>query len=676
MISTRTLLACFVAALFFAAAPAMAQNPDPGDPGYEEWKQGLVDPGLTTVPPGANEVLRTKNIAVSDAPSSESFGGGLLVPYANDGSWVVLPKNDDGSTGLLPLPFTFELYGSTYNNVCVNNNGNISFDGCVSSFSSTGFPSNNFIMVAPFWADVDTCDPGDSCTGEVAYKQTMLDGQTVFVAHWEEVGYFFENESLRNTFQVIIADGATLPGGNNVCFSYGDMNWTTGDASSGTGGLGGIPATVGANRGNGVDFFQYGRFNQDGTAYDGPGGNNDGVDFLDDGQICFNTGGEGTSNVPPVVVSEPDSPIMVAAGDPIDFTIEFIPPEVDQTIASVDVSYTGGIGTSDVACSTTFGPNGGVTEVTCSGSIDAGGMYSVLVEATDTGTPAQSTTSTVNIVVEGMEEPEGCSDDLVISDFSGSSDFFRIRNVGTTTVTLDNCAFVATYQDVYYSTSFSEGFFTLAPGEQTVELSPGNILRDAFSGLALVDRAGVSPGTSIPDIQPDIVASLVYLSGDVVYGFYHRDEASFQAQCADYVPTRYGTLALEQCATPSRGDGSGEDGRVTYTHAEMTDMALEEIGQTVATGTEVLPTASSLSAAYPNPMSQHGVVTVELAEAADVRVEVYDVLGRAVATLMDAPAEAGRYALALDASSLAPGAYLVRLTANGFVQTQRVTVVR
>ena len=42
--------------------------------------------------------------------------------------------------------------------------------------------------------------------------------------------------------------------------------------------FGGTPATVGANQGNGTDFFLVGRFDQAGNAYDGPGGANDGVD--------------------------------------------------------------------------------------------------------------------------------------------------------------------------------------------------------------------------------------------------------------------------------------------------------------------------------------------------------------------------------------------------------------
>ena len=64
-------------------------------------------------------------------------------------------------------------------------------------------------------------------------------------------------------------------------------------------------------------------------------------------------------------------------------------------------------------------------------------------------------------------------------------------------------------------------------------------------------------------------------------------------------------------------------------------------------------------------------------ETTDVRVVVYDVLGRAVAVLLDETVEAGQYEAVLEASTLASGTYLVRMTAGAeFVATQRLTVVR
>jgi photosystem II stability/assembly factor-like uncharacterized protein len=90
------------------------------------------------------------------------------------------------------------------------------------------------------------------------------------------------------------------------------------------------------------------------------------------------------------------------------------------------------------------------------------------------------------------------------------------------------------------------------------------------------------------------------------------------------------------------------------------------------------PEAASfrLGAAYPNPTRGAATVPVVVPEAAEVRVTVYDVLGRAVATLHDGRLAVGTHGLAFDAGKLPAGVYAVRVTGDGFTATRRVTVVR
>ncbi|MEL6770608.1 MAG: T9SS type A sorting domain-containing protein [Bacteroidota bacterium] len=80
-------------------------------------------------------------------------------------------------------------------------------------------------------------------------------------------------------------------------------------------------------------------------------------------------------------------------------------------------------------------------------------------------------------------------------------------------------------------------------------------------------------------------------------------------------------------------------------------------------------------AAYPNPTPGRATLTFGLAEAAPVRLAVYDLLGRAVRRL-DGPRAAGTHALSLDLSRLPAGVYVVRLEIGGRIETQRLTVTR
>src|SRR5690606_36477380 len=73
----------------------------------------------------------------------------------------------------------------------------------------------------------------------------------------------------------------------------------------------------------------------------------------------------------------------------------------------------------------------------------------------------------------------------------------------------------------------------------------------------------------------------------------------------------------------------------------------------------------SLAPATPNPFTERTTLRASLPEAGPVLLAVYDVLGRRVATLIDAPMAAGRHEARFDASDLPTGPYLVRLHAAG-----------
>src|SRR5690606_35474269 len=67
-----------------------------------------------------------------------------------------------------------------------------------------------------------------------------------------------------------------------------------------------------------------------------------------------------------------------------------------------------------------------------------------------------------------------------------------------------------------------------------------------------------------------------------------------------------------------------------------------------------------LGAPYPNPARGAAVVPLVRAEASDVEISVYDVLGRRVAVLAEGRVEVGSHRLAFDASMLPAGIYVVR----------------
>jgi hypothetical protein len=84
----------------------------------------------------------------------------------------------------------------------------------------------------------------------------------------------------------------------------------------------------------------------------------------------------------------------------------------------------------------------------------------------------------------------------------------------------------------------------------------------------------------------------------------------------------------------------------------------------------------ALAAPAPNPSTASATVAVEVERAQELRVVVYDVVGRAVATLHDGLAPVGTLRLTLDSGSLPAGAYLLRAAGEAGTVSQRLTVTR
>jgi hypothetical protein len=89
-----------------------------------------------------------------------------------------------------------------------------------------------------------------------------------------------------------------------------------------------------------------------------------------------------------------------------------------------------------------------------------------------------------------------------------------------------------------------------------------------------------------------------------------------------------------------------------------------------------LPTSYGLEQNYPNPFNPRTVVSSQLPVASNVKLIVYDVLGREVAVLVNERRPAGSYQDTFDASGLASGIYLYRMMAGNFVQTKKLVILK
>ena len=91
---------------------------------------------------------------------------------------------------------------------------------------------------------------------------------------------------------------------------------------------------------------------------------------------------------------------------------------------------------------------------------------------------------------------------------------------------------------------------------------------------------------------------------------------------------------------------------------------------------EEIAVSFSLSQNYPNPFNPSTTIKYSVPQVSEVSLKVYDVLGREVATLVDAQQAQGTYQVNFDASNLASGMYIYTIKAGSFVSSKKMLLMK
>jgi spore coat protein A len=109
-------------------------------------------------------------------------------------------------------------------------------------------------------------------------------------------------------------------------------------------------------------------------------------------------------------------------------------------------------------------------------------------------------------------------------------------------------------------------------------------------------------------------------------------------------------------------------------HPNAVAMAFQGAGAQMNTSN--MPESYALEQNYPNPFNPTTQIRFAMPEEGAVKLEVYNVKGQVVATLIDGVAPAGEHTVRLDATGLSSGVYFYRLTAGNFTQTKKMTLMK
>ena len=256
--------------------------------------------------------------------------------------------------------------------------------------------------------------------------------------------------------------------------------------------------------------------------------------------------------------------------------------------------------------------------------------------------------------------PPGCRDGLYISDFDAdqgaagnerddTGEFIVIEHLRDLAVGLGDCALVffdAMSERSYFAMQLSGN---LDAGDAHLVGNPGvpgadqtfadATLQNGPDAIVILDRpaASVPNGSTVASVVNDVVASVIYISDDNVF-------------------------AQLPAVAKQRGD-------------------LATLLRAAAVAGHVAPLSFSLEANYPNPFNPSTIIPFSIAEDAHVKLEVFDVTGRLVSTLVDGPMVAGTYRVEwtgrnLGGHAAAGGAYVYRLRAGQYSHTRAMLLVK
>jgi hypothetical protein len=214
-------------------------------------------------------------------------------------------------------------------------------------------------------------------------------------------------------------------------------------------------------------------------------------------------------------------------------------------------------------------------------------------------------------------------------------------------------AYVADYRIRMYDhtvdTSAALFFWPPAPMNFTVR----NITEDHAVRVLFTDLNG--DGTISP------YDDLIILEKDSLGGPVLTWELFFQGLAVP-VPPAAGDLFMLKILKP-------------FTRNDLYEFRALSVGW-VAVSPTAAPVEFGLEQNYPNPFNGISNFAFRIPEAAVVRLQVFDLLGREVVTLVNEGMTPGAYVVRYDATGLASGMYIYRLTAGGMALTRKMLLMK
>ena len=234
--------------------------------------------------------------------------------------------------------------------------------------------------------------------------------------------------------------------------------------------------------------------------------------------------------------------------------------------------------------------------------------------------------------------------------------------------------------EMYKLKSASEGMLVYPTGSMLGRLTEGyaNVIDDAFDYSSYENNGSIIVSVSVDDVEvgsSDILTAFIdgeirgqvnpqlfplsneYVFGLMVYGNENTDNINFEY----YSHANGKTYMLNHSIVGFESD------MIIGSYVEP---------YTMDDSSDILPSAYSLDKAYPNPFNPTTTIGFNLSNPSYVDVTVYDITGRVVENLVGEFKSQGSHKVVWNASAMSSGVYFVQLNVDGFVDTQKLMLIK
>lgn len=342
---------------------------------------------------------------------------------------------------------------------------------------------------------------------------------------------------------------------------------------------------------------------------------------------------------------------------------------------------------NDVVYSLAVIPNG-----TGSANIFAGTYNGVFISSNEGKNWTQAGTGLTNIWVQTFVSiPNGAGGANIIAGTYGGGSFISTNNgsvwtpvnEGLTGSYVNSIAlngtnlFAGTDEGVYLSTNNGTTWTGVNSGQtdfyvNTLAVNGTNLFAGTNHGVFLSTNNG-SNWKSIGNVlQEEIVNSLLFNGTNLFAGtggngvFLSTNNGTTWASVNDTLQNAYvNCMAV-----------IGSNLFIGNYYGDIYKRQINEMLTGIANKQNNLPTDYSLQQNYPNPFNPTTVISYKLPAYSHVMLNVYDVLGREVATLVNEYKPAGNHKVEFNAGKLTSGVYLYRINTGSFVKTMKMILMK